>query len=397
MKTLPAQEMGITAVNDDHYQTLSFDARGERLHIVAKPGVFGWQRVDPATSLLIESMRVDPGDTVLDLGCGYGLVGLAAAKMTAPSQVYLVDHNVVAVECARRTLAGNDVPAAHALASDCTSAVRGIAFDLIVSHLPRGKETAHQFIIDAATLLKTGGRLYIAGRNNTGVKPSVKFAHAVFGNSRVLAYKKGGRVAMCIKNECTSPPASDYYQWREFEGQIGEQTWRIATKPGVFSWRRLDEGTRALIETMDIRPGETVLDIGCGCGIIGAAAAKTAAQVDLVDSNIIAVEAARRTLALNEIANAEVYPSDGIAAVRDKTFDVVVTNPPFHQGRATDYYVAHQFIRDAARVLKARGRLYVVANRFIRYERQMEQCLQTVRVAYEDRRFRVLLGQRPRW
>jgi len=91
-----------------------------------------------------------------------------------------------------------------------------------------------------------------------------------------------------------------------------------------------------------------------------------------------------------------VHLSDGAAAVRDVRFDVVLTNPPFHQERQTDYNVAHQFIRDAARVLQRRGRLYVVANRFIRYEDPLREHFYEVSVAYEDNLYRVLLATRPK-
>jgi 16S rRNA G1207 methylase RsmC len=149
---------------------------------------------------------------------------------------------------------------------------------------------------------------------------------------------------------------------------------------------------------MKIRPGDTVLDLGCGWGIVGLIAAQKAqqGQVTLVDSSSVAVEAARRTLALNSVINARVLLSDGAAAVHDVRFDVVVTNPPFHQEQQTDYNVAHQFIRDAASVLQRRGRLYVVANRFIRYEHQMSECFHEVSVVYEDNLYRVLLAVRPK-
>jgi 16S rRNA (guanine1207-N2)-methyltransferase len=134
--------------------------------------------------------------------------------------------------------------------------------------------------------------------------------------------------------------------------------------------------------------------LGCGSGVVGLVAAKRAirGRVYLADSSAIAVEAARRTLALNGVSNAEVHLSDGAAALRDVRFDLVATNPPFHQGRSTDYNVAHQFIRDAAAVLKRRGRLYVVTNRFIRYEQPMKEQFYEVDVAYEDNLYRVLLG-----
>ncbi|MBN1580255.1 MAG: class I SAM-dependent methyltransferase [Anaerolineae bacterium] len=380
------------------YQETTITVHDEPYRIVTKPGIFSWDRLDDATALLIEQMQIAPGDTVLDLGCGYGLVGLVAANLAAQGRVYLVDNNVVAVEAARRTQAINGIGNVEVRIGDCASAVQDVLFDVVVSHLPRGKDVAQQFIADAAAVLKPGGRLYIAGHNKSGIKPFVRSAQTVFGNGEVVAYRRGCRVALCTKDEQTAIPETDYYRWHESSAQIGAPSKRylFAAKPGVFSWKELDEGTRALIETMAVRSGDKVLDIGCGSGIIGAVAAQKGEYVYLVDSNLVAVSAARRTLALNGVHNAEVALSDGVQAVRDIRFDLVVTNPPFHQGRQTDYSVAHQFIQDAACVLNPKGRLYLVANRFIRYEHQMEQVFQDVRVAYEDNRFRVLFAQKPK-
>lgn len=381
-----------------HYHERTLHIRGQILDVVTKPGIFAWNRLDPGTQLLIEALDVDPVDTVLDLGCGYGIVGLAAAGMVPQGWVTLADSNIVAVEAARRTLALNDVTNAEVRLSDVASAVSDVAFDVVATHLPRGKVLAHQFVADAAAVLKPGGRFYLAGHKRAGIKPFVAHARKVFGNGQVIALKKGYRVAVCVKDEGTVVPETGYHHWHKSSAEVDGQTYPFVSKPGVFSWDKLDAGTHILIETMKIRPGDTVLDLGCGWGIIGLIAAQKAqqGQVTLVDSSSVAVEAARRTLALNSVLNARVCLSDGAAAVHDVRFDVVVTNPPFHQERQTDYNVAHQFIRDAASVLQRRGRLYVVANRFIRYEHQMSKCFHEVSVVYEDNLYRVLLAVRPK-
>jgi 16S rRNA (guanine1207-N2)-methyltransferase len=88
-----------------------------------------------------------------------------------------------------------------------------------------------------------------------------------------------------------------------------------------------------------------------------------------------------------------VLASDCASAVRDRRFGVIATNPPFHQGLGVEYDVARQFVRDAAHLLiEGGGRLYLVANRFIRYERILgDVCVASqVTTAYEDGRFRVL-------
>jgi 16S rRNA (guanine1207-N2)-methyltransferase len=138
-----------------------------------------------------------------------------------------------------------------------------------------------------------------------------------------------------------------------------------------------------------------VLDLGCGYGIVGLVAAETAGTVYLVDADVEAVESARRTVALHGRRNCQVVPSDGAAAVGEVAFDVVATNPPFHQGKATTYDVAGQLIRDAARVLRPGGRFYLVANRFLRYEEALGEAFGAVEMVYSDSRYKVLCCRAP--
>jgi 16S rRNA G1207 methylase RsmC len=144
--------------------------------------------------------------------------------MASQGKVYLVDSNVVAVEASRHTLALNGVTNAAVRLSDCASAVRDVAFDLIATHLPRGKTTAHQFIADAAAVLKPGGLLYLTGHKRVGIKSFIAYAREVFGNGEVIALKKSFRVAVCVKDVRTTVPETDYYRfqaWHLFVEQAG--------------------------------------------------------------------------------------------------------------------------------------------------------------------------------
>jgi 16S rRNA (guanine1207-N2)-methyltransferase len=164
------------------------------------------------------------------------------------------------------------------------------------------------------------------------------------------------------------------------------------SKPGVFAWDRLDDGTAALVGAMEIGARDRVLDLGCGTGLAGLAAARSATdgQVVLVDADVRAVESACRTLEANGIANAGVLLSDCGTAVLDCRFDVAITNPPFHQGVGVDFEVACQFVRDAARVLRRGGRLTLVANRFLRYGDLIRETFGNVATAHADNRYHVL-------
>ncbi len=127
---------------------------------------------------------------------------------------------------------------------------------------------------------------------------------------------------------------------------------------GVFSASRLDPGTALLIENLALRPTDRVLDLGCGWGAVGLAAARSAprGEVVLVDANRRAAHLAEQNLARNGVTNATVRVGRGFAPVADEAFDVVLTNPPFRAGRE----LVLELLSEAPRHLRPDGRLLLV-------------------------------------
>jgi len=362
-----------------YYRWREFEAHiGDRLiRYASKPGLPDWDQPDHSARLLAQTLEVGQGDRLIDLMCGKGIVAAFAALRGA--EVMVLDDSIIAVEATRRTLALNGVVA---------STDRISSYDAVVISIPKNREVVRQLIHDAARLLRPGGRVYLAGANRSGVKGAIDDLESVFGNARLSAYGKGQRVAVATRPESLALEGDDGFM--EIEVEARGELMRIVTRPGVFAYNRLDDGTRRLIEAMELRASESLLDLGCGCGVVSLVAARMGNRVTCVDGSRAAVETARRTLSLNGIQDTEVIWSDCASAVLDRQFDVVATNPPFHQGVGADYAVAQQFVCDAAHVLRSGGRLVLVANRFLRYERAMSGLFERVRVIYEDGRFRVL-------
>ena len=234
----------------------------------------------------------------------------------------------------------------------------------------------------AAYALKPGGRLYVVGAKDRGVLSMAKRMQSLFGNLETLVISKGQRVVCsCMENNSPS-----------------RQTNQIPTLlPTAFAEGKLDEGTRLLVEALEVHTTDIALDIGCGAGYIGMHIAHVASKghVTMVDASLAAVDAARHMVEQSGLTNVQVLASDGTQAVKAQRFDLVVTNPPFHLGGIHTTEIAERFIREAAQVLRLRGRFYVVANRFLKYEPTLRACFHSVEEVGGNTRFKVLLATNP--
>jgi 16S rRNA (guanine1207-N2)-methyltransferase len=127
---------------------------------------------------------------------------------------------------------------------------------------------------------------------------------------------------------------------------------------GIFASHGIDPGTALLIENLALRPTDRVLDLGCGWGAVGVAAAKSApdGRVVLTDVNRRAARLARENLDRNRVRNAEVRVGSLFEPVGEETFDVIATNPPFHAGRP----LVLQLLSETPAHLVPEGRLVLV-------------------------------------
>lgn len=142
------------------------------------------------------------------------------------------------------------------------------------------------------------------------------------------------------------------------EVSLRGQQFRFVSDAGVFSKGGIDYGSRTLIEAMDIPADAKVLDVGCGYGPIGIAAARLAVSghVTMIDVNSRAIELAKENAAANRLANVTILESDLFAALDDEQFDVVLTNPPIRAGKET----VHAIFEGAYDRLRSGGALWIV-------------------------------------
>jgi 16S rRNA (guanine1207-N2)-methyltransferase len=384
----------------DYHQFHVTEARvGNRVfQFVSKPGIASWDTVDTDTRLLVDCVQVLAQQKILCVGCRHGLIGVVIAGRRPDAEYWLLNSSVVATRAAQRTKDLHGLSQVRVVLSDGLWEVRDQRFDQVLINLPKGKLLVRQLIWDAFCVLNKGGRLYLSGGTREGIKPCASLIEGVFGNADVVRLGGRHRVISAVKHmdeiskkaHGTSSPG--YYTYTQFNTQVHGRVYCVVSKPGVFSWDRVDMGTRLLLDHMVIGEDDTVLDLGAGNGLLGVVAATLAPRghAYLVDSSVAAVSASARTIAANDIANATAMLSDVGSDVRRIAFDAVVTNLPFHVGVNTDDQVARQFIKDAQAMLNVGGRLYLVANRFLKYEPHVTGAFGNCRVLYRDDRYKVL-------
>lgn len=156
---------------------------GEALRFHTTWGLFSPKGIDDGTRLLLDYIEVKPSDHVLDLGCGYGPIGMTLARLAPQGRTTMVDKDFVAVEYSRKNIALNGISNAEVLLSNGFDQVGDRRFDLVVSNLPAKttKEQYYLYFYDALVRMNPGGRIYVV--TITGLRQFIKRAFTeVFGN-----------------------------------------------------------------------------------------------------------------------------------------------------------------------------------------------------------------------
>ena len=179
-------------------QDLQLEYRGLRFYTTW--GLFSPRAVDDGSHLLLEYLDLEPTDDCLDLGCGYGVLGLSMARMAPQGHCLLIDKDFVAVEYAEKNRIANRIDNASTLLSNGFDQIPAQQFDVIVSNIPAkvGKEMLYIYLFDALRYLRPGGSFYIV--TITGLRQFFKRGFSeVFGHYEKIKQGKTYTVARGIK------------------------------------------------------------------------------------------------------------------------------------------------------------------------------------------------------
>ncbi len=163
-------------------------------------GLFSPRAIDDGSRLLLDYLELETDDDCLDLGCGYGVLGLHMARSAPGGRTLMVDKDFVAVDYAERNRLHNNIENASCLLSNGFAQIPAQQFDIIVSNVPAkvGKEMLYIYLFDALEYLKPGGSFYIV--TITGLRQFFKRGFSeVFGHYEKIKQGKTYTVARGIK------------------------------------------------------------------------------------------------------------------------------------------------------------------------------------------------------
>ncbi len=178
---------------DHKIKSYEVEVSGITLNLFTDLGIFSKDYLDYGTRVLLETVKFeDAQKTVIDMGCGYGPIGIYIAKSYPDKNVYLFDVNERAVEMALKNQEENAVNNIHINVSNLFDQVN-IKADAILTNPPirAGKQTVFKLYKDAYLNLNDGGVLYVVIQKKQGAPSSVNHLTSIFGECEVIEKKKG--------------------------------------------------------------------------------------------------------------------------------------------------------------------------------------------------------------
>lgn len=356
----------------------------------------------PAEELLLEYSSPKKKDRILILEGGDGWLASEVAKYVPDGFVTTHDRDIRNLKNAK-----NNLRTFNNAKTGLGALPENNEWDLVLLIIPKERSFARYLLIASFFSLKKGGRFLLAGPSRQGAKAVIKDAQRLFGNATILGYRSHQRVAFCQKqSEASIPLPKEFLVPGIAPGSTYNLTvdlpygsLQLSTSPGIFSWKKIDQGSALLLEHMDIDSNSIVWDVGCGYGILGLAAAlRGAKQVLMSDINTLAVDYAQKNAVSNNLSkNVLIFAANGLKLPSSISapphVDLVLSNPAFHQGRHVDKSMAEQVIRESTSFLQPGGRLLLVANRFLPYEKSMQSHFRYSTTITKNNQYHVIEGR----
>ena len=182
-------------------EQIRFEVRGHAFTFRTDAGVFSRGEIDRGTELLLAALEIGPCELILDLGCGYGVIGIVAARLSEGGRIIMTDVNERAVALARTNVTANGIDNAEVRLGNLYEPVADMAFDHIVCNPPirAGRGVVDRIVSEAPAHLLEGGRLWLVARTRQGADSLRHRMAATFGAADIVKRGSGFKVLRTTK------------------------------------------------------------------------------------------------------------------------------------------------------------------------------------------------------
>lgn len=323
------------------------------------------------------TLAVEAGELALPVGPVLVMRARGDADLSALGRVHCVqgfapDHDRLA---ARGIAVTAEVP-------------EGAVFDAALVQIVKGKAATLGSIAEALVALRPGGLLMVDGQKEEGIEAILKVLKGVFEIGGSLA-KAHGKLVWLTRPD-TLPEAVIDWMPEPVETEEG-----YLTVPGGFSADGPDRGSEILVALLPDLRGR-VADLGAGWGYVaGEVLAEQAGiqTLDLIEADHAMLQAAMANI---DDPRARFHWADVTRFAPEAPYDAILANPPFHVGRRADPSLGRAFIAAAARMLDAKGRFFMVANRHLPYEDALKAAFGTGRLLGELEGYKIYEAAKPK-
>ena len=262
-------------------------------------------------------------------------------------------------------------------------------FDLLLIYLPKAKQETQYLLANLTPHLQQDASIILVGEKKCGIK-SVGSLLTPYASSVNNVDSARHCSILYTQLEKTVPNFKQSDWIKTYPINIEGTELNICSLPGVFSYGELDKGSELLLQNLPKKLSGSVLDFGCGAGVIACYIQKKYPhlKIDLIDVNSYALESAKLSLAKNKLTG-HVFPSNVFSDVQKK-YTMLISNPPFHSGKETNYIAAETFIANSSAHLINEGVLSIVANKFLKYEPLLNKTYGNINKVAENNKFKIL-------
>lgn len=335
---------------------------------------------------LLADNALTPASSVLLLNDNFGALAVALQQFKPHS----VSDSYLAQEGCRRNLALNSIDNDAVTMLDSFQ-MPAIKADLVFIKIPKTSALLEDQLYRLRAVVTENTIIVAAAMVKHVHNNTLKLFEKILGTTTTSLAKKKARLVFCQPKPASWQGQSAYPSVYTLENS----DYQISNHANVFSRESLDIGTRLFLKHLPSGFNDkSVIDLGCGNGLLGLLAAEKnpQAQFSFYDESFMALASARDNIqnAFGDSVQAQYIADNCLENTAPASADLVLCNPPFHQENVVGDFIAWQMFVDAKRVLRVNGELWVVGNRHMGYHLKLERLFGRCEVVASDAKFVIL-------